>query len=405
VHKEPQGDEMSGIDAVAAGHICLDLIPDFPPALSHDVLRTMNPGQLIEVGPITVSTGGPVSNVGLALNRLGVPTCLMGKVGDDYLGKMILGIISRFDPALVDGMIIAEGEVTSYTVVLSPPGVDRAFLHCPGANNTFGPGDVRLGLLREARVFHFGYPPLMRRMFEHHGHGLVELFRRAKTTGITTSLDMAMPDPASESGRADWRRILQATLPYVDIFMPSIEEMAVILGGSHSSRSGSAAEDVDAATSADLSKTAETVLDWGTGIVGLKAGRQGLFLRSAGPDRLRHMGRAQPARIDDWADRQIWSPCFRPRAYKGTTGAGDSTIAGFLAALLRGESLERAASIACAVGACNVEGADSLTGIQTWEATMARLLAGWERMALRLENPAWRHDDTSGLWYGPLDRS
>ncbi|MCK4437298.1 hypothetical protein KAU86_05050 [bacterium] len=31
-----------------------------------------------------------------------------------------------------------EREVSSYTIILFPPGMDRMFLHNPGANDTFG---------------------------------------------------------------------------------------------------------------------------------------------------------------------------------------------------------------------------------------------------------------------------
>jgi len=38
-----------------------------------------------------------------------------------------------------------------------------------------------------------------------------------------------------------------------------------------------------------------------------------------------------------------------------TTGAGDATVAGFLAALLPDQMLEQAVTMACAVGACNAD--------------------------------------------------
>lgn len=69
----------------------------------------------------------------------------------------------------------------------------------------------------------------MKLMFEDDGAQLVEMFRRAKDTGVTTSLDMALPDPASAAGRASWVTILKSTLPYVDIFLPSIEEILYML--------------------------------------------------------------------------------------------------------------------------------------------------------------------------------
>ncbi len=49
-------------EAVTAGHICLDVIPDLAGIPPEDFGRLFSPGRLVEVGPVTFSTGGPVSN-------------------------------------------------------------------------------------------------------------------------------------------------------------------------------------------------------------------------------------------------------------------------------------------------------------------------------------------------------
>jgi sugar/nucleoside kinase (ribokinase family) len=63
----------------------------------------------------------------------------------------------------------------------------------------------------------------------------------------------------------------------------------------------------------------------------------------------------------------------------GTAGSGDATIAGFLAAFLRDMTPEEAVTMAVAVGACNVEAADTLSGIRPWDETLRRVAAGWPR--------------------------
>jgi len=217
---------MSRERAVVAGHICLDIIPRIP---GGNVQARLTPGALIEIGAALLSTGGPVSNTGRNLHTLGIDTRLMGKVGDDPFGRIILDLIRAQNPALVQNMIVVPGEVSSYSIVLSPPDADRSFLHCPGANHTFGADDLDCYVLRDVRLFHFGYPPVMERMYLDDGAELETMFRCAKETGVITSLDMAMPDPQGPSGRVDWRRILKRTLPYVDIFLPSLDELLVML--------------------------------------------------------------------------------------------------------------------------------------------------------------------------------
>lgn len=385
---------------VVAGHLCLDIIPDLS-HITYDTLRALfTPGRLIAVGPVTFSTGGPVSNVGLALHRLGVPVRLMGKVGDDLFGRAIRESIARYDPALAEGMIVAPDVASSYTIVINPAGSDRVFLHCPGANDTFGADDIRYEVLETAPLFHFGYPPIMRRMYEDNGEQLTSIFRRAKATGVTTSLDMALPDPHSAAGRADWERICRATLPYVDIFLPSIEEILFMLYRPTYEALRQQADDghiLPLITPELLGDVAAGLIEMGARVVGLKLGDRGFYLRTSTATALADMGRGRPARPEAWADRELWAPCFRAR-FVGATGSGDATIAGFLAGLWRGLSAEEAVTAAVAVGACNVEAADTLSGLRSWEETMARVAAGWERHPLVLTAPGWEWLPDRGLW-------
>ena len=46
----------------------------------------------------------------------------------------------------------------------------------------------------------------------------------------------------------------------------------------------------------------------------------------------------------------------------------------------------------------NVEAADALTGLRSWDATLDRIRTGWERLPLHLEDPAWSGDQSGQLW-------
>jgi sugar/nucleoside kinase (ribokinase family) len=373
---------MSQFDAVVAGHLCLDIIPQVPPI---DLHALMAPGAVAEIGPALLATGGPPSNTGRSLYRLGIRTCLIGKVGDDPFGKIILDLIREDDPALADQVIVAPGEASSYTIVISPPGTDRFFMHNAGANHTFGVDDVPYDLLREARLFHYGYPPYMRRMYANDGAELVEMFRRAKASGVITSLDMALPDPNGPSGQVNWRRVLERCLPYVDIFLPSLDEVLFMLR-----------RDQPPCTDALISEIGAELLAMGAGVVVLKLGSRGLYLRT-GPEGAPFLD------SPGWSNRELWAPCFQPEPLVGTTGSGDATIAGFLAGILRGQPVEGALITAVAVGACNVEAADALSGIRSWEVTQARIASGWARSPLTIKTPGWIWDAEHQLWIGPCE--
>ena len=79
------------------------------------------------------------------------------------------------------------------------------------------------------------------------------------------------------------------------------------------------------------------------------------------------------------------APCFAARKVAGTTGSGDCTIAGLLAALLRGEGPADAATSATAVGACSIEAVDPTSAIPPWPRVAERLARGWPRLRVDIE--------------------
>lgn len=395
-------------EIVVAGHICLDIIP----TLLGDA-PVLAPGKLLEAGPAVLATGGAIANTGLALHKLGVTTGLMGKVGDDLFGQAILRIIESHGVGLARSMVVAQGEASSYSIIISHPGTDRSIIHAPGCNDTFSADDVRYDLLEKVVLFHFGYPPIMARMYQNDGAELADILQRVKALGVTTSLDLSLPDPGGQSGRVDWSRFLAATLPNVDIFLPSVEELLFMLRrplfdklSSRSNKRGL----LDSITPAIVSELGKAVLDMGAKIVGIKLGHRGFYLCTANSEALEQMGRAQPTNLVNWSGRELWAPCFVTPVV-GTTGSGDATIAGFLLGLLRGMQPVATLSAACAVGACSVEAADALTGIRSWPETLERIAAGWSRLlpekkGRSILDPAafkWRWQESQEVWFGPTD--
>jgi sugar/nucleoside kinase (ribokinase family) len=362
-------------DVVVAGHICLDLIPRLrgTPALE--------PGGLTVVGPAVVSTGGAVANTGLALHRLGTPVAMMGKIGSDPFGRVVLDLLAQRDPSLGEGMLVSDAEATSYTIVFNPPGRDRSFLHCPAANDTFSAADVRYDLLQGARLFHFGYPPLMRKMYEDAGAELCRMFRSVHDEGPATSLDLCEPDADSDAGRVDWEELLAHTLPYVDLVHPSIDELLFMLDRpAHAARQAGAIV-ADVVDYPRLVELGDRLLAMGPAVVAIKLGELGLYVRTtSAADRLQSFCERIGLSAGRWLDQEVLCPCFAPRSIAGTTGAGDCTIAGFIAAMLRDEDPSAAATSAAAVGAFSVESVDATSLIPPWPEVAARIRGGWPRL-------------------------
>jgi len=227
--------------------------------------------------------------------------------------------------------------------------------------------------------------------------------RKVKQAGITTSLDLAHVDQDSPAGRVDWRGLLQQVLPHVDFFLPSLDEVFSILRPQRFRQAteryaGDFMAGVDAALLHDL---ADELLNLGVAVVALKMGDQGIYLRTTpDPVRLRHIGGTRLG--DAWQGRELLAPAFRADLV-GTTGAGDCAIAGFYAGLLRGQSPEQALTSAVAAGGANVERADAISGVPTWDALQERVAAGWDKLPVRLPLPEWEYHAAHALWSAPGD--
>ena len=361
---------------IAAGHICVDITPVFrgdAPAAVEEILK---PGRLIQVGEAAINLGGSVSNTGLALARLGADVRLMGKAGDDAFGHLLLSLLEERGAG---GLIVDPAGETSYTVVLAIPGHDRLFLHNPGANDTFSADDIPQEALEEAALFHFGYPTLMRRMYEDGGRELIRMYRRAREAGCATSLDLAAVDPRGPAGGADWAGILAGVLPYTDFFVPSFEELCFMLDRDKwtdmNARNGDPMEHPDLRR--DAMPLAEKALSLGCAAVLLKCGTSGMVLLTADGERTARTGRRLRLDADAWKGLRICQPCYRAPVVKSTTGAGDSSIAAFLAAAADGRDPADCVRLAAAEGAMAVTEYEALAAVLPLEELEKRIEAGW----------------------------
>jgi len=347
---------------LVAGHLCLDIIP----ALTGEV--EFLPGRLIEAGPAVMSTGGAVSNVGRALHTLGLDVRLVGMVGDDPFGRIVHGLLGP----LSDNLSIHMTAQTSYTVVVSLDNKDRMFLHSPGCNDAFGAEDIPDYAYEDVSIMHFGYPPLMARMYADGGSELENLLRHAKEKVPIVALDLSLPDPAAPSGQADWPAILKRCLPHVDVFLPSVDELMFCLDRpTFEALQGASLGHLPPAM---VEKLADKALALGPKAVGIKVGERGFLLKTSAE--AESLGKG-------WGNVCLWHPCFQVHV-AGTTGSGDATVSGFLFALAQGMGPLESCRAAVAVGACGVEAPDAVSGIRSWPDTVARIEAGWPSLGVSL---------------------
>lgn len=364
-----------------AGHICLDITPVFANTQKIEVDNLLVPGKLVQMKEADIHTGGAVANTGLAMKILGINTILMGKVGDDDFGDLILNILKKYGQD--DHMIVSKESTTSYSIVLAPVGIDRIFLHNSGANETFSLADMDLSVVEESSFFHFGYPPLMKHMYQNNGEELVFLFRYMKKHNLITSLDMAMVDAASEAGQVDWLTILTNVLPYVDFFLPSIEELGYMLKRDQYKEWLVRASNGDIteilSIKEDVKPLADLVINMGAKVVLIKCGVPGMYYKTSGVSQMKQIVGKQNYDFISWADKEGFQRSYVPDRVLSATGAGDTSIAAFLTAVISGYSLENCLKLAAATGACCVSEYDALSGLRPLDDLMKKIDQGWEQ--------------------------
>ena len=391
------------LEIVAAGHTCLDLIPAFTIEGNVDqITDVLVPGKMINMGQCVVVGGGPVTNAGVSIRRLGVKTELIGKIGNDDFGREILSWYEEHEGHF-KGIHMVDGESTSYTIAICIPGIDRFYLHHCGANDTFGYDDMSFDLVKRSQLMLFGYPPWMRKLYENTGDELTRILKKTKELGTTTALDLSIPDVSGYGDKIDWLAILKNWVPLSDIMVPSAEELFYFLYKDKflekKANLGPKEGVLDHMTVNEISTIGKDLIDMGTAIAMVKCGHRGLYVRTAGQDRLNKLGAAGCPDLENWANRELWHPVYKEERFVGALGSGDSAIAGFLSAFVWGHTIESCLRYANAAGSMNVTVPDGLTWNKGFDDLTKRIEAGWKTKDLEIDEEGWTHERE--FWVGP----
>jgi sugar/nucleoside kinase (ribokinase family) len=345
----------AGWDVQVAGHLCVDLVPGLLDA------APVSPGSLTEVGSLDLRLGGCVANTGSDLAALGLRTLLVASIGDDVLAGTVSALVDAIPGADARAETV-PGATTSYSIVVQPPGTDRAFWHHVGANASF---DGRQVDVAAAPVLHVGYLPLLPRLTARAGAGLVRLFQEARSAAVTTSIDMCVVQPGSSP--VDWTDLLTRVLPGCDIVSPSLDDMRSVL----------------AHPGLEAAEAAEWLLERGAAVVAVTDGPRGLVVRTAEDSRFAEAVEGRQSALlaalpASWHNRRVELPAV-PVSVVETTGVGDAATAALLAALHSGMSLDRGLELVRAAAAHRVAGLGSLVGLHDQPRTTTLQAASDER--------------------------
>lgn len=386
----------SNNDVVVAGHICLDITPKFQITGKQNIEETFQPGKLLKVGDAVLGTGGAVSNTGIALSKLGFSVSYMSSVGQDGFGEIIVEKMAKYGN--VDGFFRNREIGSSYSVILALPTIDRIILHNPGCNDYFTGENIDWAIVSAARLFHLGYPPIMRSLYLDDGMELANILRKARSLGVSTSVDMALPDPKSEAGMMNWQPWFANVLPHVDFFMPSIEEVLLFTDRKRWQQfRDEDADFVDLVPIAMYQDIGDTLLELGCRVTILKAGHRGMFMKTAESGQISQVKLFGDMECAAWSDRELWGASYLADNIQSATGAGDSAVAGILAAILHGLSVEATLQFGNCLGYQNLLALDTVSGIGTYKDTES-LLEILEPAPVSFLDNSWHPTSLKGIW-------
>ena len=192
---------------------------------------------LIDFAPVSVNEagyptlaanpGGAPGNFLAALNRYGRKTAMIGKVGEDTFGKLLVGTLRKagIDPA---GIVMDPDQFTTMAFVSLDASGNRdfSFARKPGADTCLRPEEVKEELIAEGRVFHFGTLSLTDEPAATATRKAVEL---AKQHGLLVSVDPNLRKPLWKT-EEDAKKAIEWSLRQADIVKISDEEIEFLWG-------------------------------------------------------------------------------------------------------------------------------------------------------------------------------
>ena len=298
---------MDRVDVLAIGELNPDLV------LSGIRSEAPRLGTEQEFGRYLLTLGSSTAIACVVMQRLGLDTAMSAYVGDDDYGRFCRAALAaeHVDVRLVR----TRSDLPTGLTVCLPYPADRMLLTCKGTM-TFNPADaIDAEMLRKVRHVHVGSFFLQDALRP----AVAPLFETARELGLTTSLDTGW-DPAERWLTDD----LRAALAHTSYLFPNALEFEKLSGET------------------DVARGIARLRDLGVGTVVLKRGAQGAVHGDADTIRV------QPGYAADPVD---------------TTGAGDAFNAGYLAAMLRGDSVPERLAFGNACGALTVAAVGGTNGV------------------------------------------
>jgi ribokinase len=280
--------------------------------LAYEVPRLPAPGETLLAGGLALGPGGKAGNASVALARLGAAPRLIGCVGDDPLGELVLAALLR-EGVATDRVVRSRTAMTGVATVLVPPGGENAIVTYLGANLEMGTAEPAALRGCSALLMTLGLPRPV----------LLELAREARARGV-----MLVVDATPLRGDPPPRELLA-----VDLLSANRVEAEQLTGSA-----------IDVGDEAAIASACADLCALGAGTAVLKLGEAGAAWAQG----------AERGRVPAPAVRAV-----------DPTGAGDAFMAGLTLRLVQGQPLPEAVRFACLLGALSATGRGAQGGWAT----------------------------------------
>jgi len=267
------------------------------------------PGETVHGNSFAVNPGGKSANQAVAASKLGGRVFLIGAVGDDSNGTMLLASTAG---AGVDISRVrrAPDAATGVAVISVDASGENSIIISAGANGTLAPGDVAASS---------------------------EVFDGASVVCLCLEVGLATVEAAARLGHDAGATVLLNLSPYAEIPASLAELCDVLLVNAHEASlflDGAAVPDAGADTAAWL-PVRDKFADRGLDRVVVTLGANGSVVLDSGSGSGGHITRIEPTRVNA----------------TDTTGAGDAFTGAVAARLAAGQSLPAAAAFASVAAA------------------------------------------------------
>lgn len=301
-------------DILCIGEMLADIIVSGVRQVHFDAFAEMTEG-------IRIRPGGDAFNNAIDLAKLGNRVCYAGRVSTDVIGEHLL---QQGEDAGIDmSHVVRTDTPQAKMTILMTQDDRRAFFYYPGTSRELCAEDIPLPLLDDCRLLQIGSTF---HLTGFDGAGACRILQEAQARGVLTSMDVT----SDFSGR--WNAVIECCYPYLDYFLPSIEQAALIAGTD------------------DERQIAAFLLKRGVKHVIIKLGKRGSYFRSA--------------------EEEFWCGIY-PVPVTDSTGAGDAFVSGFLTGILQGESHEACMQLGTACSACVIQSIGANSGILPLKETRA----------------------------------